>query len=102
MFQLSQMMSSSISPDGAAAVSRIVSCVFGLKGQFLSAQVSRRPGGFGKNVDSTPTGSFNICTQTATNGPFRAELANSHDFPGLRPGLTDTALQAENPSRRWG
>jgi len=30
------------------------------------------------------------------NGPFRAEVKWEHLYPGLRPGLTETAFQAEN------
>src|SRR4051812_48585701 len=33
------------------------------------------------------------------NGPFRAAERPSYPFPGLRPGLTETALQAENTAR---
>ena len=52
--------------------------------------------GFERGANTTLKGSFIVAARTIANGPFRAEwFADSHS-QALRPGLAESAFQAEN------
>jgi hypothetical protein len=66
---------------------------FGLKGRFYQP----RPYGLGSDSEEA---------RLALKGSFRTTLSGSHGFwpkhPGLRPGLTEAALQAAGPTAYHG
>src|SRR5258707_1323333 len=71
----------------------------GLKGRFSQPRPSR-PGESAVGNNPRPDGAIRPC-QLATEPPFQGEFHASSKFPGLRPGLTETACWAEkNRSRR--
>ena len=66
--------------------------VFGLKGRFR--QPRAKPWVGGDNHDDALKGRFTVI-QFAVESSFQDEWLFGGTYPGLRPGLTETALQAE-------
>ena len=66
---------------------------FGLKGRFLSAQAE----GLGMASAAFPAlkGPFKVASGYYGERPLQGQITILPNTPGLRPGLTESALQAE-------
>jgi hypothetical protein len=66
---------------------------FGLKGRFYQPGPEARV--CGRPSPLRPCKGRSICESRRMNGPFRATNDRLPQYPGLRPGLEESALQAE-------